>query len=100
MTVVSTSTIAATRIRWGRVVGFAFALEAVLFATLVPLQSVLRVRIWFAVVAAGCVVFGYAAGQLAAYRLTSRASLHGFLVGVLATTIYIVLCQLGPGGLP
>ena len=51
------------RIRWGRVIGFALALEAVLFATLLPLQAVLSLRTWFVAVAIGCAVFAYAAGR-------------------------------------
>ena len=86
-------------IRWGRIVGLAFALEATLFVTLVPLQKPLALRLWFVPVTVGCAFFGYIAGRLAARGLTSRAALHGFLVGVLATTIYLALCMLGPGGI-
>jgi hypothetical protein len=85
--------------RWGRIVGLAFALEAALFATLVPLQPLLPLRVWFGVVAIGCALLGYIAGRLVARGLTSRAALHGLLVGVLATIIYLVLNILGPGGL-
>ena len=77
----------------------AFALEAALFVTLVPLQKPLAQRTWFVAVAIGCAVFGYIAGRLVARGLTSRAVLHGLLVGVLATIIYLVLCMVGPGGL-
>ena len=87
------------RIRWGRVIGLAFALEAALFAALVPLQSLLSQKTWFAVVAAGCALFSFIAGWLVARGLSSRAMLHGFLVGAIATCIYIALCMLGPGGL-
>jgi len=99
MTVVQTPTSYRNHIRWGRVVGLAFALEAVLFATLVPLQQIISQRLWFAAVAIGCALFGYAAGRLAARGLTSGAVLHGLLVGILATIIYLVLNVLGPGGL-
>src|SRR5215467_11674595 len=85
--------------RWGRVIGLAFALEAALFVTLVPLQNPLALRPWFVAVTIGCVLFGYIAGRLAARGLTSRAVLHGLLVGVLATIIYIVLCLVAPGGI-
>jgi hypothetical protein len=88
------------RIRWGRVIGLAFALEAALFASLVPLQQVISQRLWFVAVAIGCALFGYIAGRLAARGLKSGAALNGLLVGVLATIIYIVLCLVGPGGLP
>src|SRR5215475_10328986 len=86
--------------RWGRIVGLAFALEAALFVTLVPLKKPLALRTWFVAVTIGCVLFGYLAGRFAARGLTSGAVLHGFLVGVLATMIYLALCLLGPGGLP
>ena len=87
--------------RWGRIIGLAFALEVTLFVTLVPLQKPLALRPWFVAVTIGCALFGYIAGRFAARGLTSRAALqHGLLVGILATIIYLALCTLGPGGLP
>jgi len=86
--------------RWGRIVGFAFALEAALFAALVPLQSLLSQKAWFVAVAVGCALFSYIAGRLVARGLSSGAAKHGLLVGVIATLIYIAICMLGPGGLP
>jgi hypothetical protein len=88
-----------TTIRWGRIIGLAFALEAVLFATLLPIQSLLGLHVWFAVVTAACIVFGYAAGRLAARGVTSRPVLHGILVGVLATLIYLAINVFAPGGI-
>jgi hypothetical protein len=99
MTVVRTSAIVGGRIRWARVLGLAFALEAVLFAVLLPLQPVLSLRVWFVAVAAGCFVFAYTAGWLAARGLSARAVLHGTLVGIIATAIYLVINLLAPGGL-
>jgi len=99
-TAIATDAPSRNRIRWGRVVGLAFALEAALFAALVPLQPFFSLRVWFALVAIGCALFGYIAGRLVSRGLSSGAMLHGLLVGVLATIIYIVLCALGPGGLP
>ena len=85
---------------WGRIVGLAFALEAALFASLVPLLSLLSQRILFAVIAAGCAVYGFIAGRLVRRGLASGRMLHGMLVGVLATIIYLVICAVGPGGIP
>jgi len=99
MTIGQTLTTPRDGMRWGRIVGLAFALEAALFVTLVPLQKPLPLRTWFAAVVVGCALFGYLAGRLAARGLKSRAVLHGLLVGVIATAIYLVLCMLGPGGL-
>ena len=89
-----------SRVRWGRVVGIAFALEAVLFAVLVPIQRLLGLTVWFAAVAIGCFVFGYGAGRWVARGVTSRPALHGFLVGAVATLIYLAICALAPGGIP
>ena len=90
-----------TRIRWGRVIGLAFALEAALFATLLPIQPLLSVRNWIVAVTIACAVLAYVAGRLAGRRLPPRAAvLHGLLVGALATIIYLVICAAGPGGIP
>lgn len=99
MKVASPSATVESGLRWGRIVGLTFGLEVALFVTLVPLQKPLPLRAWFAAVAVGCVLFGYLAGRLAARGLQSRAVLHGLLVGLIATAIYIVVCMVGPGGL-
>ena len=100
-TTAQTSTVAIDRgIRWGRVVGIAFALEVVLFAVLVPIQQLLGLTAWFAAVAIGCLVFGYAAGRWVARGVTTRPALHGVLVGAVATLIYLAICALAPGGIP
>ncbi len=88
-----------TQIRWGRVILLAVSLEAVLFVTLVPLISKLSWPRLMIVIAAGCVVFSYIAGWLVARGLSSGQVRHGFLVGTLATIIYLTICVLGPGGL-
>ena len=85
--------------RWGRIVGLAFALEAVLFATLLPLIPKLTWTPLMVAIAAGCLVFGYAAGWLVARGLSSGAALHGALVGVLATLIYLAINLTQPGGI-
>ena len=99
MAVAQTSTSVRNRLRWGRVIGLAFALEAALFVTLLPLQQVLSLNVWLVAVAVGCILFSYIAGRLAARGLASGAALNGLLVGVIATVIYIVVCMAGPGGL-
>jgi len=98
-TAVAPAASAGDRLRWGRVIGLAFALEVVLFVTLVPLQPLLARNTWFAAVTFGCALFGYIAGRLAARGLRSQAVLHGLLVGILATIIYLAICTLAPGGI-
>ncbi len=86
--------------RWGRIVGFAFALEAALFAALLPLQPYVSKKIFIATVTVACALFAYVAGRLVARGLPSGAAVHAVLVGVLATIIYLVVCAAGPGGIP
>jgi len=87
-----------TPIRWLRVLVLAVALEAVLFATLVPLISRLGRPLLMTAIAAGCLVFAYIAGRLVARGLTSGAALNGLLVGVIATLLYIAINMTQPGG--
>jgi hypothetical protein len=88
-----------TTIRWGRIIGLAIALEAVLFVTLVPLISRLG-HVWLmTAIAAGCAIFGYVAGRLAARGLQSDRLLHGLLVGIIATAIYLAINVFQPGGI-
>jgi len=87
-----------TSIRWGRIVILAIALEAVLFATLVPLISRLGFNALMLAIAFGCLLFGYIAGWIVATG-TSRPVLHGLLVGILATAIYLAINLFQPGGI-
>jgi len=80
-----------TTIRWGRVIGLAFALEAALFAALLPIQPLMSKTAWVTCVAIACGVFGLAAGWLCGRGLASRAVLHGALTGILATVIYLLI---------
>jgi len=100
MTVQTPAVAIESGVRWGRVVGIAVALEAVLFVVLVPIQQLLGLTVWFAAVAIGCFVLGYAAGLWVARGVTSRRALHGLLVGAVATLIYLAICALAPGGIP
>ena len=86
--------------RWGRIAGLAIALEAALFAALLPLQPHVSKNVFIAVVTVACAVFAFVAGRLAARRLPSGAGAHGVLVGALATIIYLGVCAAGPGGIP
>lgn len=91
---------ASDRIRWIRIVLLAIALEAALFVTLVPLISRLSFTPLMIAIGGGCALFGYISGRIAAIGLTpSRAVLHGALVGILATIIYLAVNLLQPGGL-
>ena len=90
----------ANKVFWGRIVLTAFLLEVVLFVVLVPLGQVFGNKFFFVAVPIGCLVFGYLAGMWVVHKLQSRFALHGVLVGVIATLLYLGLCAAAPGSIP
>ncbi len=87
-------------IRWARVVLAAFLLEVVLFVVLVPIGQVFGNTVFLIAVPIGCIVFGFLFGMWVVRPLRSGFLLHGSLVGILATILYLGLCAMGPGGIP
>jgi hypothetical protein len=86
-------------IRWMRVILGALLLEAVLAATLVPLSFVLVNRTLFlTAVPIGVFVFGYLVSWWILRKVPSAAMLHGALIGIVATAIYLALVFAQPGG--
>ena len=88
------------KISWGRIVLTAFLLEVVLFVVLVPIGQVFGNSVFFLVVPIGCFVFGFLAGMWVVRKLLSRFLLHGTLVGIIATLLYLGLCAMAPGSIP
>ena len=104
---------AAHGIRWGRVILGALLLEVALFVVLIPVAMVVNnpfftaadttstdFTTFFVLVSTACFVFGFLAALWAVRPVTSRVLLHGTLVGVIATAMYLGLGMLQPGGLP
>jgi hypothetical protein len=87
------------KLRWGRIIGGAFLLEFVLFLTLVPLLVTLDISVAAPLVAAGCLVFGFLVSWWILRKVQAGHVLHGTLIGVFATAIYILLVMAQPGGL-
>jgi hypothetical protein len=91
---------AGAKIYWGRIVLGAFLLEAVLLVTLVPLVPIFGQMVFFVAVPIGCFVFGFLFGMWVARKLRSGFILHGALMGILATLLYLGLCATQPGSIP
>jgi putative membrane protein (TIGR04086 family) len=80
---------------WGRIIAAGFAIEAILIALSIPL------RLWVgqtpvtyvAVIGSFALpmLFGLWVGQ----RARSRRALHGFLIGAVATLIFLALSEAG-----
>jgi hypothetical protein len=84
-------------IRWGRIILGALLLEIVLFATLVPLSFV-NTTLFLTAVPIGVLVFGYLVSWWVLRNVRSAPVLHGVLIGILATAMYLGLVAAQPGG--
>jgi hypothetical protein len=97
------------KLHWSRIVGGAFLLELVLFAVLVPVGLTFGMpgapgatdfTVFFIAVPVGCLVAGYAISARIFRRTFTRHALHGALLGVTATLLYLAICAVQPGGIP
>jgi hypothetical protein len=84
-------------IRWMRVILGALLLEIVLLVTLVPL-SFGNMTLFLTAVPIGVFVFGYLVSWWILRNVTSAPMLHGALIGVVATAMYLALVFAQPGG--
>ncbi len=88
------------KLRWGRILLGAFLLEVVLFVVLIPIHIILGDTVFFTAVPIGCAVFGFLFGYWVARKAPAFLVLHGFLLGSVATALYLGLCAVSPGSLP
>jgi hypothetical protein len=51
-------------------------------------------------VAVGCAVFGFLFGVWIARRVRGRFVLHGALLGIAATVLYLAIASIPPGSIP
>jgi hypothetical protein len=84
-------------IRWMRVILGALLLEVVLLVTLVPL-SFLNMTLFLTAVPIGVFVFGYLVSWWILRKVPSALMLHGALIGIAATAMYLGLVFAQPGG--
>ena len=95
-------------IRWGRVILGALILELALFAVLIPIGVIFGLpstapgapavdaTVFFASVPLACLVLGFLAGVWVARKTTASFVLHGSLLGIVATLIYLGICAIPP----
>ena len=86
------------KIHWGRIIAGAVLLEVALIAVFVPLLALSDVTVIVRIVPIGTFAFGYLFGWWVVRKVPGRPVLHGTLVGVLATVIYLALIIAQPGG--
>jgi hypothetical protein len=84
-------------IRWFHVIGGALLLEVVLLVTLVPLSFV-NMTLFLTAVPIGVFVFGYLVSWWILRKVPSAPMLHGALIGIVATAMYLGLASAQPAG--
>lgn len=103
----ASSTVAGGRLHWGRILSGAFLLELLLFVVLIPIGLTFGMpgapgatdfTVFFIAVPVGCFLAGCAIAGWMLRTVLSRRALHGALLGVIATLIYLAICAAQPGG--
>ena len=83
-------------IQWGRVLLAAFLMELVLFALALPLNLSGRGRVNLYVIPPAALIATFAVTVWLGGRIKSRFVLHGVLIGVAGTIMYVALTRAQP----
>jgi hypothetical protein len=83
-------------IQWGRVLLAAFLMELVLFAIAIPLFLSGAGRVLVYVIPPAALVATFAITVWLGWRIKSKFVLHGVLIGVIGTLMYVGLTRLQP----
>ena len=104
------STMSSGGVRWLRVVAGAVLLEFALVAVLLPIGAIFgtppglgsnetqNAAVFLTAVPVACFVLGYLAARIVVRKASGRFLVHGLLVGIVATTFYLVMSSLNPQG--
>ena len=107
-TLEASGTAAGGRLHWGRIAGGAVLLEILLLAVLVPIGLAFGMpgmpgatdfTVFFVAVPIGCLAGGVAVTRWMLRGVSSRRLVHGLLIGVGATLLYLALVAFQPGGI-
>jgi len=83
-------------IQWGRILLAALLMELVLFAIAVPLNLTGNRRAALYAVPPAALIATYAVTVWLGRKIASRHILHGVLIGVVGTLMYVALTRGGP----
>jgi hypothetical protein len=86
-------------LRWGRIVTGALLLELVLIIVLVPPLQILGPEKVVPFVYAACLVLAFGVTRWILRRVSHRPIVHGALIGIVATVLYILMCLANPDGI-
>jgi hypothetical protein len=85
--------------RWGRIIVGAILLELLLIVVLVPPLQILGPDKVLPFATPAVFIFGFGVTWWLLRNIKSQTVLHGALIGILATAIYLLMCMANPGGL-
>ena len=88
-----------SKLRWGWIVAGAVILEVALIILFVPMLIYMDVATIAPYAGIGTFGLGFLTSWWIVRKVPGRRLLHGALIGILATIIYVGLCMTGPGGL-
>ena len=87
------------KLRWGWIIAGAVLLEVALIILFVPMLMYTDVSTIAPYAGIGTFVLGFLISGWIVRKVPGRRLLHGALIGILATIIYVGLCMTNPGGI-
>jgi hypothetical protein len=87
------------KLRWGWIIAGAVILEVALIILFVPMLMYTDVSTIAPYAGIGTLGLGFLVGWWIVRKVPGRRLLHGALIGILATIIYVGLCMANPGGI-
>ena len=93
------STPTSSTLRWGWIIGGAFLVELVLIVFVVPLLMLMELPKLAPYVPILTFAVGFLISWWVMRKIPGRRVLHGTLIGVFATLIYVGLCMIQPNGI-
>jgi hypothetical protein len=87
-----------SKLRWGWIIAGAVILEVALIILFVPMLMYTNVSTIAPYAGIGTFGLGFLVSWWIVRKIPGRRLLHGALIGILATVIYVALCMTNPGG--
>jgi hypothetical protein len=87
-----------TKLRWGWIVAGAVILEVALILLFIPMLRFTDISTIAPFAGIGTLVLGFLVSWWVVRKVPGRRLLHGALIGILATIIYVGLCMMNPDG--
>ncbi|HET9218689.1 MAG TPA: hypothetical protein VFR18_17020 [Terriglobia bacterium] len=87
------------RLQWGRIIIGALLVEIALIIVFIPLLAVADIQTLIPFVVPAVFVFGFAITWWLVRKVRGQHVLHGILIGIIATLLYLLLCMAQPDGI-